>query len=97
MPVEIQAEDLVRLGWADEFEIEEDPARVARKLIKSGLIRSYRASTRLFQIAPRTDGACGMLGPDNRCTVYEKRPGVCRKFPLEMGNRLGFCPAKSAE
>ena len=93
MPVEVLASDLVRLKWADEFEIEEDPGAVARKLIKNGLVRSYRAATGLFQLERRTDGACGLLGADNRCTVYKIRPDVCRKFPLSQGNRLGYCPA----
>jgi uncharacterized protein len=94
MPVEVRAPDLVRLGWADALEIEAEPARVARKLQKLGKIRSYRESTGLFQLAPRADGACALLDQKSLCTVYEKRPDVCRKFPKEMGNKPGFCPAK---
>jgi Fe-S-cluster containining protein len=94
MPVEVKAADLVRLGWADSFEIEEDEALVARKLIKEKRIRSYRASTGLFQLERRPDGSCHLLGEKNLCSIYEKRPEVCRKFPTEMGNRPGFCPAR---
>jgi Fe-S-cluster containining protein len=93
MPVEVVASDLVRLGWADEFEISDDPALVSRKLIKQGLIKSYRAGTGLFQLARKPDGACALLGENNLCTTYETRPEVCRKFPVTMGNRLGYCPA----
>ena len=26
------------------------------------------------------DNVCKMLGPDNRCTAYEMRPDICRKY-----------------
>jgi uncharacterized protein len=39
---------------------------------------------------------CIYLGADRRCTVYEKRPEVCRQFP-RIGPRPGWCPAGSAK
>ncbi|MBX9765905.1 MAG: YkgJ family cysteine cluster protein, partial [Bdellovibrionales bacterium] len=38
-------------------------------------------------------GDCYFLeAKTRRCTVYEKRPQVCRFFPERMGPKLGFCP-----
>lgn len=33
--------------------------------------------------APKLFGCCPFLGLDNRCTVYEDRPPVCREFGTE--------------
>ena len=54
--------------------------------------------TRLFRSQP-----CPLLGPDNRCTVYEDRPKACRDFPylhdkdfrsrtLAMIENAALCP-----
>lgn len=29
-------------------------------------------------------GRCIALGTDGRCTIYQKRPSVCREFPVYM-------------
>lgn len=93
MPVEVRASDLVRLGVADENELQEDERLVARRLIREGVVRTYREKTGLFTLTQKSNDDCYYLGKDRLCTVYEKRPEVCRKFPLEMSRRIGFCPA----
>jgi Fe-S-cluster containining protein len=93
MPVEVKASDLIRLGLTSVDEIETSAKKVAKKLIKEGIVSSYREGTDLFMLSSRSNGDCYYLHPKTRlCTVYEKRPEVCRKFPTEMGPRLGFCP-----
>lgn len=94
MPVEVKASDLVRLGVASEDEVEISKKKLAKRLIKEGVLTSYRESTDLFMITQRPDGDCYYLHPKTRlCTVYEKRPGVCREFP-SIGPRPGFCPSR---
>jgi Fe-S-cluster containining protein len=98
MPVEIHAEDLVRLGIATEDEVASNDQggsrkKLAKRLIKEGLLQSYRETTELFMLTQRPNGDCYYLHPVTRlCTVYEKRPSTCRRFP-EIGPRPGFCPS----
>ncbi len=90
LPVEISADDLVRMGLADSYDFQ--PKRVARDLIKKRFIKHYRSSTQLFTLAQRADGSCIFLNDDRMCSIYEKRPNVCRDFP-KIGPRPGYCPA----
>lgn len=92
LPVEASAEDLVRLGLLTEDEAQGSLKKPARRLISAGIIRSFRARTGLFTLEQRDGRDCIYLGKvDRRCTVYDKRPDVCRKFP-SIGPRPGFCP-----
>jgi uncharacterized protein len=94
MPVEVKAEDLIRLGVTDIDEVEGSKKKLAKRLIKERIVSSYREGTDLFMLAQRPNDDCHFLHPQTRlCTVYEKRPGVCRKFP-EIGPRPGFCPSQ---
>ncbi|MCO5143802.1 MAG: YkgJ family cysteine cluster protein [Oligoflexia bacterium] len=90
MPVEVTRDDLNELGLAPEAS-EYSDKKLAKILQQRKIIKNYRASTGLFLIQERSDGSCYFL-VNERCSVYEKRPQVCRKFPTEMGNRLGYCP-----
>lgn len=91
MPVEIKADDIVRLELADPEEIESSPRKVAKRLIRDGILKSYRESTGLFMLEQKTNRDCIFLDKNRLCKVYEKRPSVCRKFP-EIGPRPGWCP-----
>lgn len=94
MPVEIKAEDLVRLGLATEDELSSSIKKVAKRLIKEGVLSSYRESTGNFMLTQKANEDCYYLDLKTRlCTVYEKRPGVCREFP-SIGPRPGFCPVR---
>ncbi len=91
MPVEVRAEDLARLKLADSDEME-SPKKLATRLIKEGVVSQYREKTGLFTITAKSNGDCYFLDNNRLCTVYEKRPDVCRKFPTEMSRRLTYCP-----
>lgn len=91
--MEVNAADLIRLELASEDEVSGSLKKLARRLIKDGWVQSFRARTGLFTLAEMREG-CVFLGPDRRCKVYEKRPSVCRKFPVENSPRLGYCPAQ---
>jgi Fe-S-cluster containining protein len=92
LPVEASAADLIRLGLITEEEAAISLKEVARKLTKQKIIQSFSPKSQLFVLEQVSGRDCIYLGKDRRCTVYEKRPEVCRKFP-KIGPRPGFCPA----
>jgi Fe-S-cluster containining protein len=91
MPVEVNAADFLRLGLATEDEIQA-PKKLFKRLKQEGIVRSYRASSGLYMLEQKNGRDCYFLGADRLCTVYEKRPSVCRDFPSLVGPRVGFCP-----
>ena len=93
LPLEVSAFDLIRLELITEDEAATSLKKVAKRLIKEGKVRSYHGANGLFIIEQRQGRDCIFLGEkDRRCTVYEKRPEVCRTFP-KIGPRPGYCPA----
>ncbi|MBC7396007.1 MAG: YkgJ family cysteine cluster protein [Bdellovibrionales bacterium] len=93
LPLEVSAFDLMRLELITIDEAASSLKKVAKRLMKEGKVRSYHGSTGVFIIEQRGGRDCIFLGEkDRRCTVYEKRPEVCRQFP-KIGPRPGFCPA----
>jgi Fe-S-cluster containining protein len=96
LPLEVSAYDLIRLGLVTEDEAAASLKKVARKLSKEGIIRSYHAKSGLFIVEQRRGRDCIFLDEKSRlCTVYEKRPEVCRTFP-KIGPRPGYCPGGRA-
>jgi Fe-S-cluster containining protein len=96
MPLEVRLSDLERLGLVEEGEA--SPKKIAKRLGKMGIVKSYRAATGLFLLQQKADDSCPFLGEDRLCTVYEKRPDVCRGFPVTLGPRVSYCPyRKKAE
>ena len=94
MPVEVKAQDLVRLGFVHSDDLENKKnSSIAKDLKKQGLVKSYRESTELFMLESRPNGDCVLLDPVTRlCSNYENRPQTCRQFPTEIGRRPKFCP-----
>ena len=43
----------------------------------------------LERVIPYRDGRCVFLGTDDRCTIYDDRPGNCRRFQCVTGYHLG--------
>lgn len=93
LPVEVSASDLIRLELITEEEACISLKAVAKKLIARKLVQAFNAKTGIFVLDQRNGDDCVYLGPDRLCTVYEKRPEVCRKFPT-IGPRPGFCPSR---
>lgn len=95
MPVEVKLSDLIRLQLVTEDEAAGSIKKMAKRLIKDGLIVSYRQGTEFFMLSQKANRDCIFLDSKTRlCTVYEKRPDTCRDFP-SIGPRPGFCPAGS--
>ncbi len=93
LPVEVSKDDLVRLEVATIDEVQGSLKKLARRLTSQKIVRSFRATTGLFILEHSPAGECVFLGKDRLCTVYDKRPDVCRRFP-EIGPRPGWCPAR---
>jgi Fe-S-cluster containining protein len=93
LPVEASAADLIRLGLITEEEAAISLKDVGKKLMKQKVIQAFNAKIQLFVLAQVAGRDCIYLDKDRLCTVYDKRPEVCRRFPT-IGPRPGFCPAK---
>jgi len=91
LPLEVSVSDLIRLGLTTEDEAACSLNKLANRLKREGWIQSFRAKTQLFIIKQKSNGDCLFLDQSRKCTVYQKRPEVCRKFP-KIGPRPGFCP-----
>jgi len=92
--VEVSAFDLMRLELITEDEAAASLKKVARRLMKEGIIQAFNSKSQLFILEQRSGRDCIFLDDKTRfCTVYEKRPTVCRSFP-KIGPRPGYCPAK---
>jgi uncharacterized protein len=94
LPVDATVDDLVRLEVLSIDESLWSARKIARKLQQEGIVVSFRATKMLFQLAQKSNRDCIFLGEDRLCTVYEKRPDVCRRFPT-CSPRPNFCPATS--
>ncbi len=96
MPVEIKANDLMRLGLTTQDEVDHSIKKMAKRLKKEGYISTYREGTSFFMLTQKPNGDCYFLDPLSRlCTVYNDRPETCRNFPSVMGTRTGYCPAEA--
>ena len=92
MPVEVGAQDLIRLGVVTSDDISHALKKTVQRLIREKIIVSYRKGTDLFMLSQKANRDCLFLDSQTRlCTVYEKRPEVCRQFP-SIGPRPGYCP-----
>jgi Fe-S-cluster containining protein len=94
LPVEVSAADLIRLELITEEEAAVSLKQVAKKLTKLKLIQAFNSKSGIFVLDQRYGEDCVFLGRKDRlCTVYEKRPEVCRQFP-KIGPRPGYCPGR---
>jgi uncharacterized protein len=96
LPLEVSASDLIRMGLTDELEAGTSLLKLSKRLKAAKIVRSYNAKSGVFMIEQKHGRDCIYLGPDRRCTIYEKRPEVCRQFP-KIGPRPGFCPASKTK
>ncbi|HEY8272823.1 MAG TPA: YkgJ family cysteine cluster protein [Pseudobdellovibrionaceae bacterium] len=93
MPVEVKLSDLIHLQVVTEDEALGSIKKLAKRLMREGIVSSYRQGTELFMLTQKYGRDCYFLNSATRlCTVYERRPGVCREFP-NIGPRPGFCPS----
>lgn len=92
LPVEVSLHDLMRLELVTPEEASIlSPKEISHKLMRSKVIQGFSQKTQIFVLAQKYGRDCLFLDADRRCTVYEKRPEVCRQFP-KIGPRPGYCP-----
>lgn len=95
LPVEVDFDDLLRLELVTESEREESPKKILKCLKAQKWVESFQPKTGKYVLAQRAGRDCVYLDEKTRlCTVYDRRPNVCRGFPETLGPRPGFCPAK---
>jgi Fe-S-cluster containining protein len=90
--VEVSVEDLVRMELATEDEAQGSLKKLGRRLEREGHVQYFRVASGLFLLTQRPNGDCRYLDANRHCTIYDRRPDVCRKFPTELGPRVGYCP-----
>ncbi len=91
LPVETKLDDLVKMGVVDAFEAQEPPKKIAKRLQQAGIIDHFNFKNEIFTLARRANDDCIYLdSATRRCTIYEKRPKICRNHPA-VGPRPGFC------
>lgn len=91
LAVEVNAQDLIRMGFMDEFELQDNPKTIAKRLRKEGVIDHFHHKTGIFTLTRMANGDCCFLDPvRRRCTVYSTRPDTCRNHPA-IGPRPGYC------
>lgn len=91
MPLEVSIPDLIRLGFIDETEATSNLSKIAARLKKQQIIQKFHPRKMVFVIAQKKNKDCIFLDEDRRCTVYSKRPEICRQFP-KIGPKPGHCP-----
>jgi len=96
LPVLVTAEELYHLGYLKADEVNGPLKRIAQRLIRQGIIRSYQDRTRLFRLEQKNGHDCVFLDGNRRCVVYDRRPSICRQFPSNSA-RPGFCPSQRKE
>ena len=91
LPVEVRFSDLVRMGVADEFEADEPAKKLAKRLMKAGVIEHFNFKTELYTLSRYSNGDCSFLNQKTRlCEIYVQRPNTCRNHPM-VGPKPGYC------
>jgi Fe-S-cluster containining protein len=74
-----------------------DDRQAAHRRRRSFATLSGALPTRVSVIlAANFSGACPNLQADMRCAIYERRPLVCRNYPVEVNPFIQLDPAKKA-
>lgn len=91
LPVEVKTSDLVRMGLIDEFDLQENPKVIFKRLYKERIVQHFHARSETLTLAQMANGDCLYLDPvSRRCTIYDLRPETCRQHPVQ-GPRPGYC------
>ena len=94
LPVEVRFADLVRMGLVDAFEAEEPAKRLAKRLMKEGVVGHFNNKTEVFTLSRYSNDDCIYLNQKTRlCDIYANRPDTCRNHP-KIGPKPGFCAFK---
>jgi Fe-S-cluster containining protein len=92
LPVDVSLADLIQLNLLTPEQSRLPFRQITRHLEEQGVIEAAIENSQSFILRQTESGVCRYLGADRRCSVYDRRPEVCRTFPA-IGPRPGFCPA----
>ncbi len=91
MPVEVRFNDLVRMGVLHEFDAHEPAKKLAKRLMKEGVVGHFNHKTEVYTLSRYANDDCIYLEQKSRlCTIYQNRPDTCRQHPT-VGPKPGFC------
>jgi len=90
--VEVSTEDMINCGYASLWETQHDMKGLVKSLKKQGIIKRYNIRTEKFVLEQTAKGECIFLDERKLCSIYDRRPRVCREHPDVAGPRRGFCP-----
>jgi len=91
LQVEVKSQDLIRMQLIDEFELDENPKKIAKRLKKAGVVEHFHSKSETYSLSRMANGDCLYLDKrSRRCTIYTIRPDTCRQHP-KVGPRSGFC------
>lgn len=91
MPVEVSVPDLIRLKLVTAEEASSELRNAVKRLAAAGIIRRPKTNALIYILRQKKNRDCLFLDAKRRCTVYERRPEICRQFP-KIGPRPGHCP-----
>jgi Fe-S-cluster containining protein len=91
LPLRVDSEDLFHMGFISLQEVSAPQKPIAERLIKAGIVKSYNTRRKLFMIRRHRNNDCIFLDKNRRCSIYDRRPYVCRDFPNSSA-RPGYCP-----
>ncbi|WP_286238478.1 YkgJ family cysteine cluster protein [Neptuniibacter halophilus] len=91
LPVEVRFSDLVRMGVVDEFEADEPAKKLAKRLMKEGIVGHFNHKTEIYTLARYANDDCIYLDQRSRlCQIYLQRPETCRNHP-QIGPKPNHC------
>ncbi len=96
LPVLVTAEELYHLGFLKLREVTGPLEPHAVRLKKKKIIQSFNKRTGLFTLYQKPNNDCVFLTPERLCSVYDRRPSICREFP-KNSKRPGYCPHQVSE
>lgn len=91
LPVRVSDEELFHMGFLEYEEVGRITPAVVERVKRQGIVRSYNRARKLFTLERHRNHDCVFLDEKRRCTIYERRPSICREFP-KNSVRPGYCP-----
>ena len=90
LPVEVRGEDLVRLGLVDEYQWQDSPSKAARRLVREGVLQSWRGGTGIGILALFVHDVCDIFLEFTKINVYLKTRGGKYRPIHEKLSTIGF-------
>lgn len=91
MPLQVSVSDLCRLELTTEKAVASNlPAEISR-LKKARVLKQDQPEEFIYILEQQPNKDCIYLGSDRTCTVYHRRPEICRRFP-RLSPNPGHCP-----